>query len=544
MFEQIKETELEHVRAIGEGHFGVVRLVRWRQQLCVQKTFKENVREGSEANFRAELAALQQLRHPRACLFMGACIAQDSSFIVFEYMEGGSLFSRLHKPGAGIGSLSLAAKLTIAHDTAVGLAYIHDKTPPQLHGDLTTENILLDVTGRAKIADFGLSSQKQRGEGKYYDPGPAAGNLIYTAAEVHRGGPYTVTADVMSFALCFFELMYGQLAFGVSSMGPPYSSAATVFVDFIELAYKVGREHARPLLEETTAEAALIRQCWGQEQAQRPSILKVAQQLEEIKLAAMGEDPDPYSEESELETNALRAMGAMVGGLARGVGMYFLGEAGGDASEAATMYMNSIEQEGKTMPPYAPYAYSPVSPGAVDAAGANASGAIWNCASCTYSNQPAAALCAVCSTSKGGGQQSQPQQPPSPPFAPPPADDKYGYRKEESASEDSEHEGAAIIEYSTDSVRGELHLKTKAIRDSWAIVQCIYDPETRSLTCPGHDVLTNCWYENILDRGGGLAGKRSNRFNVHGDAGNGGLLEFAAANDSEKRNWLCAIEGM
>lgn len=45
----------------------------------------------------------------------------------------------------------------IAHDVAEGLAYLH---PSVVHRDLKPQNILLDVNGRAKIADFGISRVK------------------------------------------------------------------------------------------------------------------------------------------------------------------------------------------------------------------------------------------------------------------------------------------------------------------------------------------------------------------------------------------------
>ena len=45
----------------------------------------------------------------------------------------------------------------IAHDMAEGLAYLH---PSVVHRDLKPQNILLDVSGRAKIADFGISRVK------------------------------------------------------------------------------------------------------------------------------------------------------------------------------------------------------------------------------------------------------------------------------------------------------------------------------------------------------------------------------------------------
>ena len=45
----------------------------------------------------------------------------------------------------------------LAHDVAQGLAYLH---PSVVHRDLKPSNIMLDRSGRAKIADFGISRMK------------------------------------------------------------------------------------------------------------------------------------------------------------------------------------------------------------------------------------------------------------------------------------------------------------------------------------------------------------------------------------------------
>lgn len=44
--------------------------------------------------------------------------------------------------------------LGIALDIARGLEHLHALTPPIVHRDLKSDNILLDAAGRAKISDF------------------------------------------------------------------------------------------------------------------------------------------------------------------------------------------------------------------------------------------------------------------------------------------------------------------------------------------------------------------------------------------------------
>jgi serine/threonine protein kinase len=50
----------------------------------------------------------------------------------------------------------------VAVGVARGLAYLHTRSPPILHLDLKSPNILLDDRGRVKLADFGLSRARYR----------------------------------------------------------------------------------------------------------------------------------------------------------------------------------------------------------------------------------------------------------------------------------------------------------------------------------------------------------------------------------------------
>jgi serine/threonine protein kinase len=76
---------------------------------------------------------------------------------VYEYMPGGSLGDLLHG-GKGGGLLDWPARHRIMSGAAEGLAYLHhDCTPPVLHRDVKSSNILLDADLGAKVADFGVA---------------------------------------------------------------------------------------------------------------------------------------------------------------------------------------------------------------------------------------------------------------------------------------------------------------------------------------------------------------------------------------------------
>ncbi|KAL0388497.1 UNVERIFIED_CONTAM: Serine/threonine receptor-like kinase NFP [Sesamum radiatum] len=109
-------------------------------------------------NAYEELKILQKVNHGNLVRLEGFCIDPEEAncYLVYEYVENGSLSSWLHE--ARPEKLSWKTRLRIAIDVANGLQYIHEHTRPKVvHKDIKSSNILLDSNMRAKIANFGLA---------------------------------------------------------------------------------------------------------------------------------------------------------------------------------------------------------------------------------------------------------------------------------------------------------------------------------------------------------------------------------------------------
>lgn len=97
------------------------------------------------------------MRPPNLCFVMEKC---DSS-----------LFTLMHY-GGGADSLSTHERVRMAADIAAGMAHLHSRTPPIIHRDLKSHNVLVAADRTLKLCDFGLVRTRttQAGTPSYMAP--------------------------------------------------------------------------------------------------------------------------------------------------------------------------------------------------------------------------------------------------------------------------------------------------------------------------------------------------------------------------------------
>ena len=172
----------------------------------------------------------------------------------------------LHPDNANI---PVERKVSILHDTASGLDYLHSHTPAIIHRDLTAKNVLLDSELRAKIADFGNS--------QIMDLDPIAtpatltslpGTLEYMPPKAQGGRVmYDPSLDVFSFGhLSLFTITQTP----VQLLPPTYYDNSTGEIHGrSEVKRRVQFvEAAEQLLSENQSLVALIKQCLHNNPAQ------------------------------------------------------------------------------------------------------------------------------------------------------------------------------------------------------------------------------------------------------------------------------------
>ncbi|WCJ29482.1 Leucine-rich receptor-like protein kinase family protein [Euphorbia peplus] len=218
-------TENNMIGSGGSGKVYRIDVERSASTVAVKKIWKNrNCDEKLEKEFQSEVEILGGIRHANIVKLLCCISSEDSKLLVYEYMENQSLDRWLHGirrsssvSGTGTNSvhhvmLDWPRRLQIAIGAAQGLHYMHhDCTPPIIHRDIKSSNILLDSEFQAKIADFGLAKILAK-QGDKHTMSAVAGSFGYIAPEYAYTTKVNVKIDVFSFGVVLLELVTGREA--------------------------------------------------------------------------------------------------------------------------------------------------------------------------------------------------------------------------------------------------------------------------------------------------------------------------------------------
>jgi serine/threonine protein kinase len=173
------------------------------------------------ARFEREARALARLSHPNIVgLHDFGRTASGHLYMVMEHVAGADL-SRLIRSG----NLVVAQALEIIGQVCDALQYAHGHG--FVHRDIKPGNILVDTSGRVRIADFGLT--KLLGAAPAVSgrtlTGAALGTPEYTAPEQLRGGAVDHRADIYSLGVMLYEMLTGELPRGAWELPSVLASA-------------------------------------------------------------------------------------------------------------------------------------------------------------------------------------------------------------------------------------------------------------------------------------------------------------------------------
>jgi serine/threonine-protein kinase TNNI3K len=188
-------------------------LARYRQtQLVASKRLKrDEVTWQRTQDFISEIKLVSKIGHPCIVPLIGVAWTIESDLqALFEYMANGDLRSYLINNADDFRGVWTAEKLKIMLNVAEALVYLHSFTPPLVHRDLKSGNVLLNEQMNAKLSDFGISRfQSEQGT---MTAGVGTGKWL--APEVISGNSdYNQSCDVFSFGAVLAEMDTHELPY-------------------------------------------------------------------------------------------------------------------------------------------------------------------------------------------------------------------------------------------------------------------------------------------------------------------------------------------
>ncbi len=145
-----------------------------------------------------EVRMARQVSHPNVCRVYDIDEVDGHTFLSMEYVDGEDLSSLLRR----IGRFPQDRALAISRQVCAGLAAAHECGI--VHRDLKPANVMIDDTGKVRLADFGLAGLM--GESV------RAGTPAYMSPEQLAGREVTARSDIYALGLVLYEIFTGQRA--------------------------------------------------------------------------------------------------------------------------------------------------------------------------------------------------------------------------------------------------------------------------------------------------------------------------------------------
>lgn len=233
-----REHEYIIERSLGQGTFGITYLAKTRMvlagsmgrgrgwmQVAVKEFFMRDLNSRDEVTlflrdtsddsliakyrraFMREATNLSQMDHPHIVHVIEVIEANNTAYIVMEYVEGCNLDNYV----TARGSLPENEALDYCRQLCDALCYMHERK--MLHLDVKPKNVMCDDEGHVCLIDFGLSKQ-------YMDNGELESSTTIGLgtpgyAPIEQGdygaqGSFRPTLDIYALGATFYKMVTGE----------------------------------------------------------------------------------------------------------------------------------------------------------------------------------------------------------------------------------------------------------------------------------------------------------------------------------------------
>jgi len=305
-------------RIIGEGTFGRVWSAKLNSSCVAVKEFvfaqaavagKSSQKDSIIEDIIGEAGMMSILRHPNVLQLFGCSLTAQAIWIVSELCSLGSLRQLLDDRNKEI---SLDVGIRIALQVAEGMMYLHNQSPPIIHRDLKSHNILIhetfaeasdveriegksDLAGGYRVDQTEKLTVEQTIVAKIGDWGSAkatlsgsqtmthgVGTSCWLAPEVIRNARSSKCSDVYSYGIILWEM----------------ATRAEVYANLesTQIIAQVANDNLRPPVPDNCPWASMMVRCWNEDPHARPTFREIVKWLNQIKDDLNGDEQSSITE--------------------------------------------------------------------------------------------------------------------------------------------------------------------------------------------------------------------------------------------------------
>jgi len=203
------------ISELGKGATGAVYLAEdtfKHRSVAIKLMFPEVLKDAEDGElyrrmFLNEASLAGKLLHPHIVSIFDAVVDEDMSYIVMEYVEGGTL-EKFCKPDNLLG-VSEVAEIIFKCVRALAFA----NTEGLIHRDVKPGNILHKSGTDIKLADFGAALNVVSNKTQV----AAVGSPLYMAPEIITGAKATLQSDIYAVGMVMYMMLAGRTPFEASN---------------------------------------------------------------------------------------------------------------------------------------------------------------------------------------------------------------------------------------------------------------------------------------------------------------------------------------
>ncbi|RDD37929.1 Atrial natriuretic peptide receptor 1 [Trichoplax sp. H2] len=242
--------------------------------VAIKKILKNTF--GITMDVRREVRQLRELEHNNLCKFVGASIDIPYVYILTEYCPKGSLYDVLQNDDV---PLNWSFRISFAADIARGMAYLHSRK--LFHGRLKSSNCCIDdrwtikITVDTKIKNIEMNEYENSDSKRRYE-------RVYLPPELlhyDKLPPPEPTTDIYSYAIILIEIATRQ--------DPTAEDTSQDDGTWRPPLPELDRGSGETFCPNPSKYQELIKYCWDEDMASRPTFETIKKILVEINPSKM-----------------------------------------------------------------------------------------------------------------------------------------------------------------------------------------------------------------------------------------------------------------